>query len=263
MKSTLTLLCAFAWGALAALGATGPRLHLAGDSTMADKSPKPPNLERGWGQMLREYLIDPAVLDNRATNGRSTKSFLAEGRWAELLAGVAPGDFVLIQFGHNDEKETSPERYAPARGLYRENLLRFIRDVRARGAEPLLATPICRRKFNEAGQVVDTHGEYPTVVREVATEQKVALLDLTVSTWLMFARLGPEAAKQLMMHVPPGRYPQWPDGLKDDTHLNEEGGRMVAALAVQEMFARHLAVAALFKGNPSAPAGPAVPRGEP
>ena len=102
------------------------------------------------------------------------------------------------------------------------------------------------------------------MVREVAAEQKVALLDMTVSTWLMFARLGPEASKQLMMHVPPGRYSQWPDGLKDDTHLNEEGGRTVAALAVQEMFARHLAVAALFKGNTGPVASPAVvPRSEP
>jgi lysophospholipase L1-like esterase len=232
-----------------------PHLHLAGDSTMADKSNKAPNLERGWGQMLREYLVDPASLSNYAMNGRSSKSFIDEGRWQKLLDGVHAGDFVIIQFGHNDQKEKAADRYAPAHGLYRENLLRFIKDVRAKGAEPILATSICRRRFDEAGHLVDTHGDYPVVVRELAAEQKVALLDMQVSTWQLFERLGPEGAKKLLMWVEPGKYPELPKGSKDDTHLNEEGGRIVAGLAVQEMRAKHLGVAALFKDgeNASAP----------
>lgn len=249
---------------LSALSAA-PGLHLAGDSTMADKSTKAPNLERGWGQMLREYMIEPASLHNYAMNGRSSKSFITEGLWQKLLDGLKAGDFVIIQFGHNDEKEKSPDRYAPARGLYRENLLRFIKDVRVKGATPILATSICRRKFDDKGRLQDTHGEYPIVVREVAAEEKVPLLDMTVSTWQLFERLGPEEAKSLLMWVEPGRYPELPKGSKDDTHLNEKGGLVVAGLAVQEMRAKQLPVAALFKGG--AQAGPekkpVVPGSEP
>lgn len=241
-----------------------PRLHLAGDSTMADKSTAAPNLERGWGQCLREWMIDPAQLSNHALNGRSTKSFVSEGHWDALLAELQPGDFVIIQFGHNDEKEKSPDRYAPARGLYRDNLLRFVRQVRAKGAEPILATSICRRKFDERMQLVDTHGEYPAVVREVAAEEHTPLLDLEVSTWQLFERLGPEEAKRLLMWVPADTYPEVPKGRKDDTHLNQEGGRVVSLLAVQEMRAKGLPVAALFKGSSAATStAPSVPSSEP
>ena len=238
-----------------------PKLHLAGDSTMADKKTDAPNLERGWGQMLREYMVDPSALVNHAQNGRSSKSFIAEGRWQKLVDALQPGDFVIVQFGHNDEKSKSPDRYAPARGLYRENLQRFIREVREKGATPLLATSICRRNFNAKGELQDTHGDYPVVVRELAAEEKVGLLDLTVSTWQLFERLGPEESKKLLMWVPAGKYPELPKGKQDDTHLNEEGGRVVARLAVQEMRAKQLPVASLFKG--AAASSLLVPASEP
>ena len=224
-----------------------PTLFLAGDSTMADKPSTPPNLERGWGQMLREFMVEPANLQNHAMNGRSSKSFIDEGRWGKILEALKPGDFVIIQFGHNDEKDKDAKRYAPARGLYRENLIRFIADVRAKKAQPVLATSICRRRFNEAGKLVDTHGDYTLVVREVAAEQKVPLIDMHVSTWQLFERLGAEEAKSLLMWVEPGKYPELPKGKKDDTHLNEKGGRIVAQLVVQEARAKHLSLAALFK----------------
>ncbi len=241
-----------------------PHLHLAGDSTMADKPSKAPNLERGWGQMLREFMPEPAALVNHAQNGRSSKSFISEGRWKTLVDALQPGDFVIIQFGHNDQKEASPERHAPARGLYRENLLRFIAEARARGAEPILATSLCRRKFDGRNQLVDTHGEYPAVVRELAASEKVALLDLHVATWQLFERLGPEESKRLLMWVPAGVYPELPKGREDDTHLNAEGGRTVARLAVQEMRAKHLPVAVLFGAPaPAAAAKPLVPGSEP
>jgi len=229
---------------------------------MADKANRAPNLERGWGQMLREEMIDPSALSNHAQNGRSTKSFIDEGRWQKLLEGVSAGDFVIIQFGHNDQKP-DPKRSAPARGLYRENLVRFINDVRAKGAEPILATSLCRRKFDEAGNLVDTHGDYPIVVREVAAEQKVGLLDLHVSTWQLFSRLGPEASKELLMWVPAGQYPELPEGKKDDTNLRAEGGRIIANLAIQEMRAKQLPVAALFKGSSAFSSKPVLPSSEP
>lgn len=233
--------------ALAASGAAAPRLHMAGDSTMADKKDTPPNLERGWGQMLKEFALAPDTVVNHAQNGRSSLSFISEGRWTRLLDGVAPGDFVIIQFGHNDEKQQDPKRFTAPRGQYRDNLLRFIHDVRGRGAEPILATSICRRKFDAQGRLVDTHGDYPVVTREVAAEAKVALLDMTVSTWQLFSRLGPDESKRLLMHVPAGKYPELPKGLQDDTHLNEEGGRIVARLALQELRAKLHPLASLFK----------------
>lgn len=232
---------------LCSLLAASPRLFLAGDSTMADKPTTPPNLERGWGQMLRPYMVEPGQLVNLAVNGRSTKSFIDEGRWTKLVDALQPGDFVIVQFGHNDEKEHAPDRYAPARGLYRENLLRFIAEVRAKSATPILATSICRRKFDAAGHVVDTHGDYPAVVRELAAEQKVALLDMQVSTWQMLSRIGPVDTKAFFMWVEPGKYPELPKGRQDDTHLNEKGGLLVAQLAVNEMCAKNLPVAAMFK----------------
>lgn len=258
-RSGFVALCAAAFSFVCV---AAPRLHMAGDSTMADKSTAAPNLERGWGQMLREQMTEPSALVNHAMNGRSTKSFLSEGRWQTLLDALQPGDSVILQFGHNDQKEKAPDRYAAPHGLYRENLLRFINEVRAKGATPILATSLCRRKFDVRNQLVDTHGDYPGVVRELAASEKVALLDLHVSTWQLFERLGPEETKKLLMWVPAGKYPELPKGKQDDTHLNELGGRTVALLAIQEMRAKHLPVAAFF-GEPAAPATPLVPGSEP
>jgi len=244
--------------------AAAPHLHMAGDSTMSDKSSNPPNLERGWGQLLRERMVDPAFLVNHAVNGRSTKSFITEGKWQRLVDALQPGDFVIIQFGHNDEKESAPERYAAPHGAYRENLTRFVAEVRARGAQPLLATSICRRKFDTQGRLVDTHGDYTGVVRALATELRVPLLDLHVSTWQLLERLGPEDSKGILMWVPAGKYPELPQGKQDDTHLNEAGARLVAGLAVAEMRAKHLPVAALFREAQAVDEPPSAKRpGEP
>jgi DNA sulfur modification protein DndE len=238
--------------------AAAPHLYMAGDSTMADKPSTPPNLERGWGQLLRERMVDPSLLVNLAVNGRSTKSFIAEGRWQKLVDALQPGDFVILQFGHNDEKESAPERYAPPHGAYRDNLARFVAEVRARGAEPVLATSICRRKFDTQGRLVDTHGDYTLVVRELAAGLHVALIDLHVSTWQLLERLGPEDSKGILMWVPAGKYPELPQGKQDDTHLNEAGARLVAGLAVAEMRAKHLPLAALFRDSQSGNEAPSA-----
>jgi lysophospholipase L1-like esterase len=235
----------------AGLGGAEPRLFLAGDSTMADRAPKPPDLEHGWGEGLRRLMLHPENFVNLAVNGRSTKSFRAEGRWDQLLARLQPGDFVLIQFGHNDQKQESPERYADAHGAYRDNLRRFVQEVRAHGAHPVLATSICRRKFSAEGLLQETLGDYPAVVRELAAAEQVPLLDLHVSTWNLLSRLGPERTKDLFMNVPPGVYPELPEGKQDDTHLKVAGADAVAALAVQEIFAKQLPLAALLRRPPA------------
>jgi pectinesterase len=145
----------------------GPSLFLAGDSTMADK-PDLSHPERGWGQLFRELVLPPLRFENRAVNGRSTKSFRDEGRWDAIVKALSPGDWVVIQFGHNDEKAADPARFTATEGGFRANLERFVREARARGGQPVLATPIVRRQFDDHGDFVDSHGDYPRVAREVA-----------------------------------------------------------------------------------------------
>lgn len=218
-----------------------PRIFLAGDSTMA---PKPLDLpERGWGMALEALFQDGVTVHNHAMNGRSTKSFIDEGRWAKLIADVRSGDFVLIQFAHNDEKKEDPKRYADPANAFRANLRRFIAETRAKGATPLLATPVCRRKFDASGRLVDTHGDYPATVRAVAQEEKVALLDLerATATWLQAA--GAEPSKKFFMWIEPGAHPKIPDGRKDDTHFVAAGARAVAELAVAQIREQRLPLA--------------------
>ena len=151
---------------MAAVALAAPTLHLIGDSTMADKPKEPANPETGWGQALPALLKPEAGrVVNYAMNGRSTKSFIDEGRWTKVVAALQPGDFVIIQFGHNDEKADKPAVYAAPRGAYQDNLRRFVREARAHGATPLLATPVARRRWNERGELVDTHGDYPAALR--------------------------------------------------------------------------------------------------
>ena len=234
----------------------GPTLFLVGDSTMADK----PDLglpERGWGQLFRDLAKAPLVVDNRAVNGRSTKSFRDEGRWQAVLEALRPGDSVLVQFGHNDEKAEDPSRFAAADGEYRHNLERFVRETRARGAQPILATSVVRRRWSAAGELVDTHGDYPRVTREVAAAEGVPLLDLEQSTRTLLRGLGPEPSKALFLHFAPGEHPRLPEGKHDDTHFSETGARRVADLAAREMARLRLPVAAMLDLGRLAPPPPA------
>ena len=225
--------------------AGGPTLHLAGDSTMADK----PDLdypERGWGQLFRELVQPPLRVINHAVNGRSTRSFRALGHWDRLLAALAPGDWVLIQFGHNYAKKDDPSRYTDPATDYRDNLRRFVEEVRAHGAYPILATPVVRRQWSPAGVLEDSHGPYLVAVRAVAAEKKVPLLDLEALTREQVARLGPAGSKTLYLNYEPGEHPRLPEGKHDNTHFNTTGARLVAALAARELrrmqlpFADHL-----------------------
>jgi len=214
------------------LATAHPALHLVGDSTMADK-PDPPaaHPERGWGQLLRGTLREPARLVNHAANGRSTKRFFDEGRWAHLLTQLQAGDIVLVQFGHNDQKADDPQRYAEADTDFKAWLRRFVAETRARGGIAVLATPVSRRKFDAAGRVENTLGRYPQALREVAAELGTPLIDLNALTARHLERLGPEASKAEFMWIEPGRWSALPQGRRDDTHYVEQGARAVAALA--------------------------------
>ncbi len=222
-----------------------PRLYLAGDSTMANKPLDLP--ERGWGMALGAFFKDPAMVDNHAMNGRSTLSFIAEGRWDKIVSALKAGDFVLVQFGHNDEKTADPKRGTDPATTFRDNLRRYIRETRAKGASPLLATPVCRRKFDAAGNLTPTHGKYPDAIRAVAAEEKVPLLELETATAQWLQAEGDEPTKKYFMWIEAGKYPKIPDGKKDDTHFVAAGATKVASLAVAQIRAQKLPLAAWLK----------------
>jgi len=210
-------------------------LFLVGDSTVANKPYKGSNPEKGWGQVLQLYFNEQVQVENYALNGRSTKSFINEGHWERVKNRIKKGDYVLIEFGHNDEKENSPERYADPKIEFPKLLTTYISDTRARGGVPILATPIVRRSFDERGYLVETHGEYPDAVRKIAQEQKVNLLDMHSKSKELLLRFGPERSKQLFLHFLPREYENKPLGSADDTHLSGTGAFKICDLAIEEI----------------------------
>jgi len=212
-----------------------PTLYLIGDSTMADKENPDKNPEHGWGQMLPTLMTKDIVIQNHATNGRSSKSFRTEGRWDKVLQQLKKGDFVIIQFGHNDQKINDSSRFTNPYTQYRANLERYVRETRAKGATPILMTSIVRRNFNENGVLVDTHKEYPLVVRLVADELKVPFVDLQLLTEKLEISYGPEKSGKLHLHYKEGENPYYPKGKDDDTHLSELGATLVAQMAANDL----------------------------
>ena len=159
------LICFIFWGLTPKEHST--QIFLVGDSTMSDKTVEE-TPERGWGQLIPQYFEESLAINNYAVNGRSTKSFIDEGRWGVVLAKLRAGDWVMIQFGHNDAKEHDPSRYAHPQLDYQKNLEKFVLEARKKGAKPILITPVARREFDTDGKLIDTHGKYPQVVRNVA-----------------------------------------------------------------------------------------------
>ena len=221
------------------------RLHLVGDSTMATKT----NLaypERGWGQLLPEFMLPALTIVNHAANGRSTLRFLNEGRWQLLLTELKAGDYVLIQFGHNDQKKDDPSRYAAVDSTYPELLRQFIGQIRQRQAHPLLATPICRRSFSASGQLENNLAPYADAMRQVAKELTVPLFDLNQQSCALLSHLGPSQSQAYFIQVPAGLYQQFPTGKVDNTHLTLQGASWIAQLFVRDLQAQQPPLAALI-----------------
>ncbi|MCA9188739.1 MAG: rhamnogalacturonan acetylesterase [Pirellulaceae bacterium] len=221
---------------------------MIGDSTMADKPVIPENPERGWGQLLPLYFEASVTIDNHAVNGRSSKSFRDEGRWDVVLQRMKEGDWVIIQFGHNDEKPDQA-RHTDPYGTYTANLKQYVQDTRDRGAYPILATPVERRKFDDNGKVLPTHGDYPQAVRDLAKQLDVPLLDMTRRSRELLTRLGPDQSQRLFIWTKPGEYTRFPDGNRDDTHFNALGATRICDLAVEDIQAHILQLATLLKGK--------------
>lgn len=210
-------------------------VHYIGDSTVARN-----NIhsypQTGMSQALSLYLKESVTVRSYAKNGRSTKSFLDEGRFGPVEAAMEPGDFLFIQFGHNDEKD-DPARHTDPETTFRENLKLFIRAARERGAMPVLLTPIARRLFDEAGNFrPGSHGAYPDAMRALAIDEDVPLIDLTEMTERFLPQLGDEPSKPLFM---------WP---KDNTHLKPEGAVKMAGFVAEGLQALGGEYAAILAG---------------
>ncbi|KMK74436.1 hypothetical protein AB990_21055 [Alkalihalobacillus pseudalcaliphilus] len=184
----------------------------------------------GWGQLLAEQLRSMASF-NVAQSGRSSKSFREEGHFQRALSHLNKGDWVLIQFGHNDQKEdhrgTTPEQY-------KENLRKYIREIREAEAIPLLLSPVQRRYFSEQGRMLNPHEGYHEMVEEVAKEESTFFIDLTKLSSDAYVEQGPEASKAWFMWLKQGEEPNYPEGVNDNTHFSEQGARAIAQIVVNE-----------------------------
>ncbi|MEU9448518.1 rhamnogalacturonan acetylesterase [Streptomyces sp. NPDC048277] len=200
-------------------------LYIAGDSTAAQKyADEAP--ETGWGMALPFFLRKDVSVSNQAVNGRSSKSFVDEGRLDAILATVRPHDLLLVQFAHNDEKSADPTRYTEPWTTYQQYLRMYVDGARARGARPVLATPVERRRFDADGNAVPTHGDYPAAMRALAAQEGVALLDIEALSLALWQSLGVEATKT---------YFNWTATEQDNTHFNPPGAIAVARLVAQEL----------------------------
>lgn len=221
-----------------------PTLYTIGDSTMADKIKPDENPEKGWCQVLPSFFdLNKITIDNRAVNGRSTRSFINEKRWESVYKSLKKGDYVFIQFGHNDEKIADSTRYTNPHTAYRYNLIRFVTEAREKGAIPVLFSSIARRNFNEHGVLVGTHGEYPIEARLVAQEYNVPFIDLGYFSEVLEQSYGPEKSKDLHLHFKAGEHPYYPEGKADDTHLSYKGALEIAKIVVTELTKMNLNIA--------------------
>ena len=209
-----------------------PRLFLIGGSTMATFPPERPVV--GWGQMLPQFFKDPAQIENHARSGRSSKSLIDEGHWAKTIDDIRAGDFLIMCWGTNDSS-SDPKRRTEPRGEFAANLRRFIREIRAKGATPILATQIAHRRWNDKGEWIETASDYVRVNRELSASERVPLLELYDRTTALEKSLGVEGSRALHLHFAPGEHPAYPDGAKDDTHHNAHGATRVAEVVVAEI----------------------------
>ncbi len=231
-------------------------VFMIGDSTMANKPIEGGNQERGWGHVLQGFFTEDIIVDNHARNGRSSKSFIDEGLWQDVIDKVTPGDYVFIQFGHNDEKPKA-DRHTDPGSTFDDNLRKFVNETRAKGGIPVLFNSIVRRNFgnnpnavaeddiradidkvvrpDEGKVLIDTHGKYLDSPRDVAKELNVPFVDMNKITHELVQGMGPEESKKLFMWIPKGLYAASPNGREDNTHLNIYGARTIAGLTIDEI----------------------------
>ena len=249
MKHSLYVLIAFLLVVLIATDKHKPVVYIIGDSTAAEKNNPLGNPERGWGMMLQGCFTEDVIVSNHAVNGRSSKSFRDEGRWQKILESLKPGDYVIIQFGHNDSKP-DVERHTDPNTTFAENLERYALETKTKGAVPILMSPVARRCFyklpdriiddeklrtvaygdeqTNSDTLVDTHGAYRWVARRVAQKLKVCYIDANAITSQIEQRHGVVGSRKLHVWLKPGECASIPQGRKDNTHYNIYGAFTVA-----------------------------------
>ena len=200
-------------------------LYLIGDSTCAQKAENR-RPETGWGEKFEQFLSNNVVVQNNAKGGRSTRTFIEENYWDSVYSKLRSGDYVFIQFGHNDEVKSKASYTTPED--FKTNLKRFISDTRSKGAHPILLTPICRRRFDDDSNFYDTHGQYAALTRQVAMETGAILIDMHTISMAILVQFGKEESTRLFLHCEPGECPNYPNGIADDTHFNDFGATVMA-----------------------------------
>lgn len=205
-----------------------PTVFLAGDSTVTDQREEPWS---AWGQMLPCFFKDDVAIANHAESGESLKSFAGEKRLQKVLSQMRAGDYLFIQFGHNDQKETGPG-IGPFTS-YKASLKSFITETRKRGAQPVLVTSMFRRRFDESGKIIDTMAKYPDAVRQVAAEEKVPLIDLNSMSRILFEAMGSEGSKKAFVHYPAGTFPGQKEKIEDDSHFSTYGAYQLACCVAE------------------------------
>lgn len=206
------------------------KVWLIGDSTMSIKEVNA-YPETGWGMPFTYFFDGTVDVDNRAKNGRSTRTFIEEKLWKAVAENIKEGDYLFIQFGHNDESKQKTDRYTTPE-QYVENLKMFIKTARKRKAIPVLLTPVSRRQFDKEGNVRETHVIYSQLVEDVAWELKVPLIDLDTKSRELYEKLGHETSKLLFLQLEPNEHPNYPEGKNDNTHFSELGARKIAQIVL-------------------------------
>jgi len=208
------------------------KIFMAGDSTMSIKETKA-YPETGWGMPFVYFWDSTVTVINKAKNGRSTKSFINEGLWKSIMDEASEGDYVFIEFGHNDEVPTKANYTTESE--FKTNLNRFIDEAKVKKMIPVLLTPVARRKFDSTGTLQETHLVYSQLVREVAAVQHVLFIDMDRKSQQLLQQLGAENSKLLFLQLKPGEHPNYPDGKDDNTHFNELGARLMAQIVLKEV----------------------------
>jgi lysophospholipase L1-like esterase len=201
-----------------------PTLYLAGDSTVVDQDVEP---WAAWGQMLPRFFTPGVIIANHAESGETIKSFVGEHRLAKVMSLIQPGDYLFIQFGHNDMKPN-----AVSLDDYKKLLIDYIAQARAKGATPVLITSMNRRTFDATGKITNSLAGYPDAVREIAAQQKTALIDLNAMSKTLFEAMGPEGSMKAFMHFPANAFPNQTEAISDDTHFNKYGAYELARCVV-------------------------------
>lgn len=251
MKKTLSIIgCLIGLLLMSSSTENIPTIYIIGDSTAAEKSISDGKIERGWGMVLQGFFDEGIRVENHAVNGRSSRSFYTEGRWQTVVEKLKPGDYVIIQFGHNDEKP-KPDRHTDVGTTFDAHLAQYCRETREKGATPILMSPVVRRNFYlqpekqeddellrnttyqgekvNSDTLVDTHGAYRHVAERVAKAEGAVFVDANRITHDIEQNLGVEGSRALHMWVEPNKYEWAPNGRQDNTHYTIYGAHVVAS----------------------------------